>query len=97
MNCEAYKAEYIGETSRTAYRRIKEHMMNQKNKTENSVFWRHGREHEVETKVRKGFRGDATLIQITKALDINHEMPTINEKEEWAGPLRLLQPGVNKE
>ena len=103
MKCETCEAQYIGETSRTAYTRIKEHMMDQKNKTENSVLWRHsrdnhgGEEQAVEAKVRKGFRGDATLRQITEALDIKHEMPTINQKEEWAGPLRLPQLEVNTE
>ena len=59
-------------------------MMDQKNKTENSVLLRHsrdshgGEEQAVEAKVRKGFRRDATLRQITKALDIKHERTTIN-------------------
>ena len=71
--------------------------MDQKNKTENSVLWRHSRDSQggegqaVEANVRKGFRGDATLRQITEALDIKHEMPTINQNEEWEGPLRLPQ------
>ena len=77
--------------------------MDQKNKTENSVLWRHsrdshgGEEQAVEAKVRKRFRGDATLRQITEALDIKHEMPTINQKEKWAESLRLPQFEVSKE
>ena len=98
MKCEACEDQYIGEKSRTAYKRIKKHMMDQTNKTDNSVLWRHsrdrhgGEEHAVKAMVRKRFRGDATLRQIiTEALDIKHEVPTINQKEEWARPLRLPQ------
>ena len=103
MKCETCKAQYIGETSRTAYTRIKEHMMDMRNKTENSVIWRHnqenhrGEEQMIEAKVRKGFRGDATLRQITEALDIKYETPEINQKDEWKGPLRLPQLGVDPE
>ena len=103
MKCETCKAQYIGETSRTAYTRIKEHMKDMRNKTENSVIWRHKQENHrggkqmIEAKVRKGFRGDATLRQITEALDIKYETPEINQKDEWKGPLRLPQLGVDPE
>ena len=72
--------------------------MYQKNKTDNSVLWRHSRDSHVGEELAveaKGYMGDATLRQITEALDIKHEMPTLNQKEEWAGPLRL--PQVNTE
>ena len=78
-------------------------MIVQKNKTENSVLWRHsrdshgGEEWAVEAKVRKGFREDATLRQITEALDIKHEIHSIYKQEEWEGPLRLPQLEVDTE
>ena len=103
IKCETCKAQYIGETSRTAYTRIKEHMTDMRNRTENSVIWRHNQENHsgdeqmMEAKVRKGFRGDATLRQITEALDIKYETPEINQKDEWKGPLRLPQLGVDPE
>ena len=33
--------------------------------------------------VRKVFGGDATLRQITEAVDIRNENPRINNKTEW--------------
>ena len=50
-----------------------------------------------EVKVRKAFRGDATLRQIAESLDIRQEAPRMNNKEEWSGPLRLPQINIDTE
>ena len=97
IKCTGCGALYIGETSRTAYTRVSEHLKELEGKTESSVLWRHcrerhgGEEQTFESKVRKGFRGDATLRQITESLDIRYDMPTMNSRDEWLGPLRLPQ------
>ena len=58
-------------------------------KRESSVLWRHCREKhdgEIETfkcSVRDVFGQDATLRQITEAVDIRRESASINNKMEW--------------
>ena len=72
-------------------------------KAENSVLMRHcreehgGEEQTFEIKVRKAFRGDATLRQITESLNIRQEVPRMNGKEEWSGPLRFPQINIDTE
>ena len=103
IKCQGCGDLYIGETSRTAYTRVSEHMSAYEDRTENSVLWRHcreehgGEEQTFEVKVRKAFRGDATLRQIAESLDIRQEAPRMNNKEEWSGPLRLPQINIDTE
>ena len=103
IKCQGCGDIYIGETSRTAYTRVSEHMTAYEDKAENSVLMRHcreehgGEEQTFEIKVRKAFRGDATLRQITESLNIRQEAPRMNGKEEWSGPLRLPQINIDTE
>ena len=81
--------KYIGESARCARTRTKEHLNDLKLKRESSVLWRHCREKhdgELETfkcSVRDVFGQDATLRQITEAVDIRRESASINNKMEW--------------
>ena len=81
--------KYIGESGRSARARTKEHVSDLKMKRESSVLWRHCREkHDgdiqtFEYSVRDVYGQDATLRQVTEAVDIRREKPAINNKMEW--------------
>ena len=68
---------------------MKEHMRDYRLKRENSVLWRHCKErHDSEMQgfkcnVREIFGRDATLRQITEAVDIKRERAQMNNKLEW--------------
>ena len=78
---------------------MKEHMRDYRLKRENSVLWRHCREeHESEKQefkcnVREIFGSDATLRQITEAVDIKRERARINNRQEW-GNFNLPKLGI---
>ena len=73
----------------TLYTTTSEHVKDLEKKREISVLWRHCKEkHQSQTqsfkvKVRQVFGGDATLRQITEAVDIRRENSQINNKKEW--------------
>ena len=81
--------KYIGESGRSARARTKELVSDLKMKRESSVLWRHCREkHDgdiqtFEYSVRDVYGQDATLRQVTEAVDIRREKPAINNKMEW--------------
>ena len=70
---------YIGETSRSAYARGKEHLTSLSRKEEGSPLWKHSIEiHEGHVpgfcmSVTGQFRNDAMLRQISEAVRINRE------------------------
>ena len=87
--CKACKERYIGETGRCGKERCKEHAEDLKKKKESSVLWRHckekhgGEKQEFVYKVKQIFGNDATLRQVTEAIDIKREENAINNKTEW--------------
>ena len=87
--CKGCKAKYIGETGRSAWARSKEHANDYKRKKEHSVLWRHckekheSKEQEFMYQVRDMFGEDATLRQVSEAVDIKREKAEINSKQEW--------------
>ena len=99
IECKKCADKYIGETGRCANARMKEHMRDYRLKRENSVLWRHCREeHESEKQefkcnVREIFGSDATLRQITEAVDIKRERARMNNKQEW-GNFNLPKLGI---
>ena len=89
IKCEACGEHYIGETGRCANSRLREHMRDYRMMKESSVLYRHCREkHEGKRQkfkcdVRDIFGSDATLRQITEAVDIKRERARMNNKLEW--------------
>ena len=89
--CGSCEHKYIGETSRTAYTRGKEHLRSLKRKEEGSVMWRHtGEEHgsdvpDFTMNVTGVFGDDAMLRQVTEAVLISRTQSSklINNKNEW--------------
>ena len=93
ITCKVCGAVYHGESSRNGYTRGLEHYRDYKNKTKNSIMWRHAmNDHgdddtppEFEMKVTDVRRYDATLRQVTEGVRISNT-PTvllINNKTEW--------------
>ena len=77
--CQVCHHQYIGETSRSAYTRGKEHLRALEQREETSVMWRHS----CDTGM---FHNDAMLRQITESVRINkvEEGQLINTKGEWS-------------
>ncbi|KAL9977958.1 hypothetical protein ACROYT_G015427 [Oculina patagonica] len=90
--CQICRHKYIGETSRSAYTRGKEHLRALEQREESSVLWRHccdihaGNIAGFTMNVTGTFQNDAMLRQITESVMINQtkEDQLINTKEEWA-------------
>ena len=89
--CQECKGKYIGETSRSAYSRGKEHLHSLNRREEQSVMWRHACEKHggdipsFVMNVTGIFRDDAMLRQITEAVligKVKHN-ELINTKNEW--------------
>ena len=82
---------YIGETSRNAYTRGKEHLASLSRREENSVLWKHSKEKHNGSipqfcmSVKGQFKDDAMLRQISEAVMINKEGKEniMNSKNEW--------------
>lgn len=89
IKCNECDSTYIGETSRSTYTRGKEHLRALNAKSENSVLWKHAVEHhesaliQFSCDVTECFRKDSLLRQVTEAVKINREKPTMNTKSEW--------------
>ena len=89
--CQECKDKYIGETSRSAYSRGKEHRQAMEREEEGSVLRRHADEkHEGDLpqftmNVTGVFRNDALLRQTTESVIIGRVEPgkLINSKTEW--------------
>jgi len=76
------------ETGRYGKERCKEHAEDLKKKKESPVLWRHckekhdGERQEFVYKVKQMFGNDATLRQVTEAIDIKRDENAINNKTE---------------
>ena len=89
--CQASKSKYVGETSRTAYTRGREHLHALERRMGSSVMRRHccdrhdRNEVNFVMNVTGVFRDDAMLRQITESEVINkvEEGKLINSKSEW--------------
>ena len=91
IKCTGCNNVYVGETSRSAYTRGKEHSKSLSNKEERSALWKHCREKHSseiqqfqmnETGVHSN---DAMLRQISEGVKINNvdEDSLMNSKNEW--------------
>ena len=89
--CQICRHKYIGETSRSAYTRGKEHLRAPEQCEESSVLWRHccdihaGNIAGFTMNVTGMFQNDAMLRQIPESVRINQTEGghLINTKEEW--------------
>ena len=90
--CQVCHHKYIGETSRSAYTRGKEHLRALEQREEGSVMWRHSCDkHGGDVpgfimNVTGMFQNDAMLRQITESVRIHQvtEGQLINTKGEWS-------------
>ena len=92
VRCKRCDERYIGETSRNAYTRGREHMNGIEKKSVDSPFHihnveKHGGDGSVadyQMKVTKVFGGDATKRQVSEAVQIQHSQgQLINRQDEW--------------
>ena len=89
--CQACKSKYVGETSRSAYTRGREHFHALERREESSVMWRHCCDRHERNEVNfvmnvtGVFRDDAMLRQITESVLINtvEEGKLIKSKSGW--------------
>jgi len=87
--CRACKDKHMGETGRSAWAGVNEHLYESRVRKESYVLWRHCKEeHESEEqefvyRVRDVFGSDAALGQVTEAVDIRRESSGMNNKGEW--------------
>ena len=90
--CQVCHHKYIGETSRSAYTRGKEHLHALEQWEESSVMWRHSCDKHggdvlgFTMNVTGMFQNDAMLRQITESVRINqvNEGQLINTNGEWS-------------
>ena len=88
------ESRYDGETSRNAYHRGKQHLAQYKNKSSDSVLWKHcvsvhqGSPAEFEMSVGRSFRGDPMMRQIDEGTRIQQNNPdtSMNSKREFHQP-----------
>ena len=91
IKCAGCNNVYVGETSRSAYTRGKEHSKSLSNKEERSALWKHCREkhgseiQQFKMNVTGVYPNDAMLRQISEGIKINNvdEDSLINSKNEW--------------
>jgi hypothetical protein len=89
ITCKGCGEFYIGETSRSIGQRYAEHCVQQRNQSSSSVFaphfkTKHGsNQQDLELKVLKSCPGDPMLRQVTEAVHIAIEKPSLNTKQEW--------------
>jgi hypothetical protein len=100
--CKGCGEFYIGETSRSIAERYKEHCALHANRSESSVFAPHfklrhnGVQQPLDLKLLKTCPGDAMLRQVTEAVHIACEKPTLNTKMEWRKRI-MTQVDVNQD
>ena len=90
--CQLCRQKYIGETSRSAYTRGKEHLRALEQREQSSVMWRHSCEkHDGSVpgftmNVTGMFQSDAMLRQISESIQINkvQQDQLINTRSEWS-------------
>ena len=91
IKCAECNDIYIGETSRSAYTRGKEHMKLLAKKKERSALWKHCKEkrnseiQKFEMNVTGSYSNDAMLRQISENVRIDQvpEGSLMNSKNEW--------------
>ena len=89
ITCKGCGEFYIGETSRSIGQRYTEHCVQQRNQSSSSVFAQHfkikhgSNQQDLELKVLKSCPGDPMLRQVTEAVHIAIEKPSLNTKQEW--------------
>ena len=93
ITCDKCGAVYIGETGRNAYTRGVEHDNDLRNKSKNSVLWRHTSQehHDDDTPPTYTMRvtaintNDATMRQVVEGIQIQKISPDviINNRSEW--------------
>ena len=91
IKCAECNDIYIGETSRSAYSRGKEHMKSLAKKEERSALWKHCKEkhnsqmQKFEMNVTGSYSNDAMLRQISEGVRIGQvpEGSLMNSKNEW--------------
>ena len=93
IQCEECGDKYIGESARNGYTRGREHLQEYKNKSKNSIMYRHAnekhsnsdREIKYKMKITGLFRNDPTLRQVTESIKIKNcdSKHVINNKTEW--------------
>ena len=96
IRCEECKGIYVGETSRNGYTRGEEHMTAFRNRSDDSVLWRHVRECHTTPPIPSfqmtitGIYGDdCTLRQVAEVVKIN-KIPAaklMNSRQEWNHPI----------
>ena len=90
--CQLYRHKYIGETSRSAYTRGKEHFRALEQREQNWVMWRHSCEKHGSNvpgftmNVTGTFRNDAMLRQISESVQTNQvqQDQLITRLHEWS-------------
>ena len=90
--CQLCRQKYIGETSRSAFTRGKEHLRALEQREQSSVMWRHSCEkHDGNVQgftmnVTGMFQSDSMLRQISESIQINkvQQDQLINTKSEWS-------------
>ena len=90
--CQLCRHKYIGETSRSAYTRGKEHLRALEQREQSSVMWRHSRDKHggnvpgFTMNVTGTFQNDAMLRQISESVQINQvqQDQLITTKSEWS-------------
>ncbi len=86
IQCEC-GGKYIGQSSRSSYERGREHFNQLRN--EKGVLWKHqseehgGDSRKFTMKTTEQFGDDSMLRQISEAVRVHHERPTMNSKDEW--------------
>ena len=104
-NCkEDVEKKYVGQTGRTVYHRMKEHIAKWESKSEDSALFKHseqchdGESFEIGVKVLASCYGKPTTRLITEAVTINEvpEENSLNERTEW-NYVRIPHVGVVEE
>ena len=106
ITCDKCGAVYIGETGRNAYTRGLEHDRDYKNKSKNSVLWRHTSQHHIDDDVPPTYtmrvtsiqQNDATMRQVVEGIQIQ-KVPAddiINNRTEWTAGGGIISASLTR-
>ena len=106
LTCDNCGAVYIGETGRNAYTRGLEHDRDYKNKSKNSVLWRHTSQHHSDDDVPPTYtmrvtsiqQNDATMRQVVEGIQIQ-KVPAddiINNRTEWTAGGGIISASLTR-
>ena len=92
ITCKDCLKVYIGQTGRSMYERMKEHLKAYEVRSDKSVLWEHSKkfhgnqEFEFDTKVKSKCFGEPTTRLITEAVMIDklNDAETLNSRNEWS-------------